>query len=116
MNYFKDYHIYKNPHLVTEKIDQSFYAVYNPLINNGLKVLNINQYEILESIESGDSLVNLAYRNNLTFEEILSLYKILEEKEFLKLENSFENEPKKGRITTLHLWVQTTNECNLRCS
>lgn len=116
MNYCKDYHIYKNPHLVTEKIDQSFYAVYNPLINNGLKVLNINQYEILESIESGDSLVNLAYRNNLTFEEILSLYKILEEKEFLKLENSFENEPKKGKITTLHLWVQTTNECNLRCS
>ena len=36
MNYFKDYHIYKNPHLVTEKIDENFYAVYNPFINTNL--------------------------------------------------------------------------------
>ena len=47
MNYYKGHHIHKNPHLVTEKIDENFYAVYNPFINNGLKVLNINQYETL---------------------------------------------------------------------
>lgn len=112
----KDCNIYKNPYLVTEKIDKNFYAVFNPFINNGLKILNYNQYKILESIKKGDTLLRLSYSNNLTFEDIYSLYEILKEKEFIKCEDSFINEPKKGKITTLHLWIQTTNECNLRCS
>lgn len=104
----KDCNIYKNPYLVTEKIDKNFYAVFNPFINNGLKILNYNQYKILESIEKGDILSRLAYSNNLTFDDIYSLYEILKEKEFIKCEDSFINEPKKGKVTTLHLWIQTT--------
>lgn len=116
MKYDKDFKIYKNPYIVAVPIDKNFYAVYNPFINNGIKVLNANQFELLENINKEDTLSHVACINNLTQEEILSLYEILEEKEFLKREDCFDKEPKKGKITMLHLWVQTTNECNLRCS
>lgn len=89
MDYYKDSYIYKNPYLLTSKINDEFYVIYNRFINNG-KVININQYKILESIQKNDTLSNLACRNNLTLEEIFFLSKILEEKEILKFDDSFE--------------------------
>ena len=116
MKYCKVHTIYKNPYLVSEKIDENFYAIYNPFINSSLKILNINQFKILESIKEVDNIFNLAFRNSVKIEDLLSLYEILKEKEFVNENRNFEKEPKKKNIKTLNLWIQITNECNLRCS
>ena len=108
--------IYRNPNLIISRIDDSFFSVTNPFINDGTKILNKAQMTILDIIGSQETIQTIARITKRLENDISLLMEILEEKQFVSNENSFQ-EPHWTKIpNSLNLWIQTTNDCNLRCS
>ena len=105
--------IYRNPNLIISRIDDSFFSVTNPFINDGTKILNKAQMTILDIIGGQETIQTIARITQRSENDISILMEILEEKQFISNENSFQ-EPHWTKIpNSLNLWIQTTNDCNL---
>lgn len=109
--------IYRNPNLINVCINEDFYSIVNPFIDHGLKVLNKEQVRILDSIpRSGETIKSIIRRTAQSENDIIALVEILKERSFVSETDSFPFPSWEGKSHTLNLWVQTTNDCNLRCS
>ena len=105
----------KNKNLIIVSINDSFFAVLNPSIKNGLRVLNKSQLKILEEIEDYRSNEDLALALNSPISEVTKCIDLLYEKKFIGKEYDFTPQPRPSP-STLNFWIHTTNQCNLRCS
>ena len=108
--------LFKNPNLKIYPIDSNFYSVVNPFISDGLKVINKKQLDILNYIEDGITVMELAKQTNNDPSIIILLSNILREKFFISNSRLFPSPQWNKKSSTLNLWIQTTNNCNLRCS
>ena len=108
--------IYKNPNILLGNIDDQFYWVVNPYIKNGLKIINSSQYSILTAIRGASAISEISETTKFSFDEILQVYDVLKSKDIVNSTNEFTPPLWSSDITSLHLWIHTTNECNLRCS
>ncbi len=102
-----------NPQLVIEPIDGEFYAVANPLVKDGLKVINSIQMEVLRRLADGMSLQSVAAATGLRLSQAEETVRGFLPKKIVSADGVFEDPPLESR--SLSLWVQTTNACNLRC-
>jgi len=106
----------KNPHLIETKVEENFFLITNPCINDGFKIININQYAILEKIDNQRTIADIASLTNYTIADVKQVCDILSEKEIVSYTNTFRKPEKSDKIDSLALWVHTTNDCCLRCS
>ena len=107
---------YRNPNLIVSRIDDSFFTVTNPFINNGIKVINSAQKTVLDLINGKETTRSIAKKLGYSENDVSILMDILEEKQFVSDDNSFNEQHWKKQTSTLNFWIQTTNDCNLRCS
>lgn len=108
--------LYRNPNLIIVRIDDDFFSVTNPLINDGSKIINKAQLSILNTIGNNDSIRTIAEKCGCLENEISTLLDIFKEKQFVSNDNSFQEPQRIKAPSSINLWIQTTNECNLRCS
>ncbi|TAG41327.1 MAG: radical SAM protein [Cytophagia bacterium] len=108
--------VYKNPHLVIEPIEGDFYVVVNTYINNGLKVINKPQFEILKSIDNLKDIKTLAFQHNIDENVLMSLIDNFSQKEIVNYSGIFNSPVFDSEPKSLNLWIHTTNKCNLTCS
>ena len=106
----------KNPYLIETKVEENFFLITNPCIYDGFKIININQYAILEKIDNQRTIADIANLTNYTEAEIKQVCDILSEKEIVNYTNTFRIPEKSNKVKSLALWVHTTNNCCLRCS
>lgn len=105
---------FKNKHLIIVPIDDDYYGVLNPLIKNGLRVLNSKQIKVLEKIEEIQDVKGIAELFSASIEEAEKCIKILQTQEFILKHPNFTKENPQPH--SLNFWIHTTNQCNLRCS
>ena len=110
-----DLTIYRNPNLIISRVDDGFYAVMNPFIDNGIKVINKAQKTFFDSVNGKDTIHTIADKMGCSEKDLLILMDILKEKQFVSYDNSFQQPRWTKNINSINLWIQTTNECNLRC-
>lgn len=108
--------LYRNPNLIVSKIDDDFYALINPFIKNGMKVINKNQMAILSLIDGKKDLQQIVNLTKLSQKDILVVCNILKEKKIVNFTNDFPDPIWNKNTKSLNLWIHTTNDCNLRCS
>ena len=108
--------LYRNPNLIINRIDENFYAITNPFIDNGIKVINNFQFAILDIINGSETIDSIVFKTKQSRDEIKKLISILLEKQFISFDDHFPEPIWKRTNRSLNLWIQTTNECNLRCS
>ena len=85
-------------------------------MSNGLKVINQNQFSVLELIDGKTDIEQLAEKTGFSQEDILNAIKIFEEKNFVSSTNAFIMPDWDKDIKSINFWVHTTNDCCLRCS
>jgi len=107
--------LYRNSNLIISRIDNDFYSVANSFVPNGLKIINQNQFAVLELINGKIDIEELAEKTGFPQKDILNVVKIFEEKNFVSSTNVFLPDWNKD-IKSINLWVHTTNDCCLRCS
>lgn len=107
---------FKNPYLIETKVEENFFLITNPCIWDGFKIININQYAILEKIDGQRTVADIANLTNYTDAEIKQVCDILSEMEIVNYTNTFRKPEKSNNVKSLGLWVHTTNNCCLRCS
>ena len=108
--------VFRNPNLITCRIDDDFFSVTNPCINNGTKILNKAQMIILNNIGDNETILSIAQKNKRSEKDIKNLVDIFKEKVFVANDDSFPEPCWRKVPDSLNLWIQTTNDCNLRCS
>lgn len=106
---------YKNPNAFVYKVDDFFYALVNPFIKDGIKIINSNQFKIYNEIDGARGVEQLAKVTKFSQEEILMVSEILEEKEYINTTGIFKEPTWGKKAKSLNLWVHTTNDCVLRC-
>lgn len=107
---------YKNPYLIETKLDENFILITNPCIRDGYKIINVNQYSILEEIDNQRAITDIASLTGYTEEVIKQFCGTLSEKDIVNYTNAFKKPEKSDVVKSLGLWVHTTNGCCLRCS
>jgi len=108
--------ISKNPNLIVNKIDNDFYFVVNPFVSNGLQIINVNQFVVLDSIDGETDITQLSAKTEFLQEDIITTCKILEKKNIVSFTNVFSKPLWNYNVNSIGLWVHTTNDCCLRCS
>jgi len=106
----------RNPYLIETKVEEDFFLITNPCIIDGFKLININQYAILEKIDNQKTIADIANLTSYTKAEIKQVCDILSKKEIVNYTNTFSKPEKSNNVKSLALWVHTTNNCCLRCS
>lgn len=108
---------YKNPNLLIKEIDNCFYIVINTFLKNGIKLINKNQFNILNIIDGYNSIDDIALKTGYNSKDIYSVIQILSKKNIVCFENKFIplNIKESKGFNNLNLWVHTTNRCNLKC-
>ncbi len=108
--------LYRNSNIICNSIDECFYVITNPLIDNGMKIINRTQKSLFDSINGKDTIHSISEKLKLPLTDTIFFINSLKEKQFVSVTNSFA-EPSWSNIPySLNLWIQTTNNCNLRCS
>lgn len=51
---------FKNPYLIETKVDENFILVTNPCIRDGYKIININQFSVIEKIDNQRTIADIA--------------------------------------------------------
>jgi len=108
--------LYRNSNLIISRIDNGFFSVINPYVSNGLKIINQNQFTVLELIDGKTNIEQLAGKTGFSQEDILNVIKIFEKKNFVSSTNVFFIPNWNKEIKSINFWVHTTNDCCLRCS
>lgn len=108
--------IYVNPNIVIVAISDGFYSIANPYIKNGLKVINCRQKKTLDLFAKGESIARVTELSKESIEDVVYFYRLLLDKQYVSDVPVFKEPCWKKTTDTLNLWVQTTNDCNLRCS
>lgn len=109
--------IYKNKKLIMAKIDDDYYSIENPFIENGFRVINKDQFGVLSKIQDEISIEELSGISGYNEEELLNLCILLSKQEIVSFDNKFSRVKIDNNSTPfLTLWVHTTNNCCLRCT
>lgn len=106
----------KNPNLLIVGIEENFFLVVNPNINDGLKVINKLQLSVLNSIDGRKNIETLSNEHELKEEEITLLCDSFLKKEIISYTGIFSEPHSPSLPSTMNFWVHTSNSCNLRCS
>lgn len=104
------------PHLQKTNLNPSFKAIFNPLGNFSLAVMNESALSLLDMFNTPTSLSSISEKNPDTSRE--DLLKAAREMIALgMLQNSVQptTRPNQGLPEMLTAWLHLTNECNLRC-
>ncbi len=111
-----DSKIFINPNLQCYYISDGFYYIVNPCIKDGGRIVSAREKAILDSL-SETRTPSLTIKNKKAPEDAVCML-ISRLIEIAAISNTERFDPPLWPLnnTTLNLWVQTTNECNLRCS
>ena len=116
MNNIKENNITLIPNLLCYYISNGFYYIVNPNIPNGDRIITEDQKRVLDVLLKEDVSSILVNGSNVTEENTASLLSALNEIKAISSNSSYNQTAILGDPKTLNFWVQTTNECNLRCS
>lgn len=109
--------IYKNKKLIMAKIDDDYYSIVNPFIENGFRVINKDQFGVLSLIQDEISIEELCCISGYNENELLGLCALLSKQEIVGFEKKFSHVKIDDNSTPFFtLWVHTTNNCCLRCT
>lgn len=108
--------LFKNKKLVIISLDEDFFAIVNPDIKDGMKVINSQQKEVLDLINGENTPITIASTLAKPLEDVQSCCQILMEKDFVNFSGEFASVSNAVVPNSLNFWIHTTNECNLRCS
>ena len=109
--------IYKNKNIIENQITNDFYSVVNPLVRDGLRVINKDQHFVLSQIGDVVPLDILEKKTGFDKNSLINFCMMLKEQNILSFSNDFLTVANDNlKTTSFTLWVHTTNNCCLRCS
>lgn len=108
--------LYKNPHLICEKINEEYYVCVNPLTKDWVKIITSTQKGILDLFEKNINIHELSEASWYDKESLEKYVNILSQKNIVNFSWIFEHDKRSSIPNTLNLRVHTTDKCNLRCS
>jgi uncharacterized protein len=107
----------KNPDIFGYNLlENEFFIVVNPLISNGMKILNVIQKKVLDEIDGEKTLGYIAKVCNLLESDIENIITQLKQKDFVSETNSFKHFSENKDPKSINVWVHTTNSCNIACT
>jgi len=111
----KIYH--KNPNIFTYQLNSMLYIVVNPMISDGMKVLNQIQKDVLDQINSKKTLTEIQKNLCLSNADMEKILIQLKKKDFVsetaRFKSFFDNQ---SSPKSINVWVHTTNACNIACT
>jgi len=105
-----------NPDLMQFDMQEGFFAVANPLVNNGVRLLSRPQKDILEKIDGQRDINEIAASVNMPFSAVESTINRLNLINAVTDGDVFEIQQYEVNNKFLTLWIHITDRCNLKCS
>ena len=106
----------RSPHLLLRPIEEGYYYVVNCSFPNSLRILNQDQYAILNAIDSKTSVLALGEKLAVPADKLEGFLNLLSETEIIRFDQQFSQPEKPHNPKSLNFWIHTTNRCNLTCS
>lgn len=107
---------HRNPMAFTVPMDDGLYVVVNPLIEDGSKLINQVQLELLNKIDGVTSLEEIALARELSLESAEKIIEVLASKQLVSFDGSFQFPERNNNPRGMNIWVHTTNSCTLACT
>ena len=106
----------KSPGVLTKVIDDQYCYAVNCLFPNSLRILTIQQYNVLSAIDGKTDTAELSRKLSIEEGELNKFLTLLSKTEIISFDQRFSLPGKPETPTSLNFWIHTTNKCNLSCS
>ena len=97
--------LFKNKKLVIISLDEDFFAIVNPDIKDGMKVINSQQKEVLDLINGKNTPITIASTLAKPLEDVQSCCQILMEKDFVNFSGEFASVSNAVVPNSLNFWI-----------
>lgn len=106
-----------NHELLFIKLDNGFYSIVNPLISDGIKIINPLQYEVIKLIKKGISEEKIQKLLSIEEQGLKALILSLREKNILIDSDGHNCHRQKINtpVNIIDFWIHVTDDCNLKC-
>jgi uncharacterized protein len=109
----------RNPEVVQVRLDDSHWALFNPLGSGGVTMVNKAAYNIFCSIGHYSKISELIADLSAQEDEAFAVVEHLGHRGLIHLDSSDQPQPPKlatqVNSNVLTAWLHVTNDCNLRC-
>jgi uncharacterized protein len=105
---------FANPQLIVVPINDQFSVAANPLVSEGVQVINALQERVLKACYEGMTATQIALHCGLSVENVETALRRLAKQELVST-GEF-SQPTFRDPKQLSLWLHTTDRCTLRCT
>lgn len=96
-------------------IENGFFTAVNPLVSNGVSVINRFQKRVLEAIDGISNLSEIASRLNLPLDKVEIAANRLKKCKLIRFDKGFKL-PTSNQSSNLSVWMHSTDKCTLDCT